>query len=87
MFKKLRKSAFFSSFFLPMDPDPDPHKSLNPDPIRIRIHNPALDPAKLVKLLFAVVQKCIPLSNIKDQKKQGKVKRFFKISKSLVRNP
>jgi hypothetical protein len=23
MFKKLRKSEFFSSFFLPMDPDPD----------------------------------------------------------------
>jgi hypothetical protein len=22
-------------------PDPDPHKSLNPDPIRIRINNPA----------------------------------------------
>jgi hypothetical protein len=34
MFKKLRKSAFFSSsFFLPMDPDP----------IRIRIHNPGLN--------------------------------------------
>jgi hypothetical protein len=42
MFKKLRKSAFFSSFFLPMDPDLDSEsrstKSLNPDPIRI--HNP-----------------------------------------------
>jgi hypothetical protein len=34
MFKKFRKSAFFSSFFLPMDPDPQSH--------RIRIHNPAL---------------------------------------------
>jgi hypothetical protein len=42
MFKKLRKSAFFSSFFLHMDPDPDSEsgstKSLIPDPIRI--HNP-----------------------------------------------
>jgi hypothetical protein len=41
MFKKLRKSAIFSLFFLPMDPDP--HKSLNLNPIRIRIHNPGLN--------------------------------------------
>jgi hypothetical protein len=40
MLKKLRKSAFFSSFILPMDPDPDSEStdSLNPDPIRI--HTP-----------------------------------------------
>jgi hypothetical protein len=49
MFKKLRKSAFFSSFVLPMDPDPDSESGStviesgsnpNTDPIGIRIHNP-----------------------------------------------
>jgi hypothetical protein len=41
MFKKLRKSIFYSSFFLPMNSDSESGftKSLNPDLIRIRIHN------------------------------------------------
>jgi hypothetical protein len=42
MTKNLEKVHFFF-IFLPLDPDPDskPTKSLNPDPTRIRIHNPA----------------------------------------------
>jgi hypothetical protein len=38
----LRKVHFFLHFSCPWIriPNPDPRKSLNPDPIRIRIHNP-----------------------------------------------
>jgi hypothetical protein len=47
MFKKLKKSAFFIHFSCPWIririPILDPHKSLNPDTIRIRIQNPALN--------------------------------------------
>jgi hypothetical protein len=48
IFAKILKNAFFNrniSIFLPMDPDSQYGsgytKSQNPDPIRIRIHNPA----------------------------------------------
>jgi hypothetical protein len=66
MFEKLRKSAFFSSFFLPMDPDSESGstKSLNPDPQPCQKDRIKVRTQKTIEVLICWPKECLKCSYI-----------------------